>query len=202
MTDLQRAPVGRPRGFDADEALDKAMLVFWGRGYDGVSLSDLARAMGITKTSLYAAFGNKDDLFRKALLRYNEGPASYAVSALTEPTSREVATAYLTGSVRASTWPGGPPGCLSTQAFMAAGHLNQPLRDVLRAWQLESRSTLRDRFQRAIDDGDLPAASDPDLLARYLMMTADGLAVQASAGATRAELQQLADAAVRNWPPA
>ncbi|MDR7276360.1 TetR/AcrR family transcriptional regulator [Catenuloplanes atrovinosus] len=202
MVSRQGAPVGRPRGFDVDEALEKAMLVFWSRGYDGVSLSDLARAMGITKTSLYAAFGNKDELFQKALHRYSEGPASYAVDALAEPTSRAVAAAYLMGSVRTSTWPGGPAGCLSTQAFMAAGHLEKPLRDALDTWRVENRARLRARFARAIDEGDLPADADPDVLARYLMTTADGLAVQASAGATRAELEQVAHAAVRNWPPA
>lgn len=197
----KRGAVGRPRGFDADEALEKAMLVFWRRGYDGVSLSDLARAMGITKTSLYAAFGNKDDLFRKALVRYGEGPAAYAVTALDEPTAREVAAAYLKGSVLTCTWPGGPAGCLSTQAFMAAGHLEKPLREALDAWRVQNRARLSDRFRRAIAEGDLPPRADPDVLARYLMTTADGLAVQAAAGAGRAELQQVADAAVRNWPP-
>ncbi|WP_285472020.1 TetR/AcrR family transcriptional regulator [Actinoplanes sp. NBRC 101535] len=202
MESRQNAPVGRPRGFDADAALEKAMLVFWSRGYDGVSLSDLARAMGITKTSLYAAFGNKDELFQKALVRYAEGPAAYAVTALDEPTSRDVATAYLTGAVRTCTWPGGPAGCMSTQAFTAAANLENPLRAALDDWRVANRARLRDRFQHAVDAGDLPEGTDTDLLARYLMATADGLAVQASAGATREELQQLADAAVRNWPPA
>lgn len=177
------------------------MVVFWEEGYDGVSLADLARAMGITKTSLYAAFGNKEDLFRKALERYAEGPASYAARALAEPTAREVATAYLTGSVRASTQPGCPAGCLGVQGFLAAGHLGQTSRDALLAWRDEDRSRLRDRFQRAVDEGDLPPEADPAMLARYLMTMANGIAVQAAGGAGRDELQQMVDAALRNFPP-
>lgn len=86
------------------------MRVFWGQGYEGASLTDLTHAMGITRTSMYAAFGNKEDLFRKALERYTEGPASYGARALQDPTARQVAAAFLDGSVRATTRPGCPPG--------------------------------------------------------------------------------------------
>ncbi|WP_345575141.1 TetR/AcrR family transcriptional regulator [Nonomuraea rosea] len=199
---MRSAPIGRPRGFDADEALERAMVLFWEQGYEGVSLTDLTSAMGIAKTSMYAAFGNKEELFRKALQRYAEGPAAYAARSLEEPTAREVATAFLTGSVRASTRPGCPAGCLAVQGSLAAGDAGRATRDVLSAWRDEGRSHLRDRFQRAVDEGDLPAAADPALLARYLMTVANGIAVQAAGGAGRDELQRVADAALRNWPPA
>ena len=84
------ASVGRPRAFDTDAALEKAMMVFWHKGYDGASLTDLTDAMGINRPSLYAAYGNKEQLFRKALDRYGEGPASYFAEALEEPTARKV----------------------------------------------------------------------------------------------------------------
>ncbi|MFJ2675850.1 MULTISPECIES: TetR/AcrR family transcriptional regulator [unclassified Streptomyces] len=202
METTSRAPIGRPRGFDTDEALQRAMVVFWEHGYDGVSLTDLTRAMGITKTSMYAAFGNKEDLFRKALERYAEGPASYSARALREPTAREVATAYLTGSIQASTRAGCPAGCLGVQGFLAAEHLGQSVADALAAWRDDNRAHLRDRFQRAIDEGDLPVGTHPDTLAHYLMTMANGIAVQAATGATRDELQRVADAALHNWPPA
>ncbi|KUL63581.1 TetR/AcrR family transcriptional regulator [Streptomyces sp. NRRL S-1521] len=201
MEATKRTPVGRPRGFDTDEALQRAMLVFWEHGYDAVSLTDLTRAMGITKTSMYAAFGNKEDLFRKALERYAEGPASYSALALRKPTAREVATAYLTGSVHASTQAGCPAGCLGVQGFLAASHLGQSAGDALASWRNDNRAHLHDRFQRAIDEGDLPADANPDTLARYLMTMANGIAVQAAMGATRDELQQVADAALHAWPP-
>ncbi|GAA3170085.1 TetR/AcrR family transcriptional regulator [Streptomyces virens] len=197
----RKAPVGRPRGFDADEALERAMLVFWEQGYEGASLTDLTTAMGITRTSMYAAFGNKEQLFRKALERYTEGPASYAARAMEQPSAKEVATAFLAGSVRATTRPGCPAGCLGVQGSLAAGESGRAAQDALIAWRDDGRLRLRQRFQRAVDEGDLPADADPDLLARYLMTVANGIAVQAAGGATHSELQQVADAALRNWPP-
>ncbi|MEU1941769.1 TetR/AcrR family transcriptional regulator [Streptomyces sp. NPDC056697] len=197
-----KASIGRPRGFDADEALERAMRVFWEQGYEGASLTDLTSAMGITRTSMYAAFGNKEELFRRALERYTEGPASYAARALREPTARQVATAFLNGSVRATTRPGCPTGCLGVQGSLAAGDPGRPARDALIAWRDEAISHLRDRFQRAVDEGDLPPDTDPGLLARYLMTVANGIAVQAVGGATRDDLRQVADMALRTWPPA
>ncbi|MFE2448961.1 TetR/AcrR family transcriptional regulator [Stenotrophomonas sp. NPDC087984] len=197
-----KASIGRPRGFDADEALERAMRVFWEQGYEGASLTDLTSAMGITRTSMYAAFGNKEELFRRALERYTEGPASYAARALREPTARQVATAFLGGSVRATTRPDCPTGCLGVQGSLAAGDPGRPARDALIAWRDEAISHLRDRFQRAVDEGDLPPDTDPGLLARYLMTVANGIAVQAVGGATRDDLQQVADMALRTWPAA
>ncbi|MBE3014514.1 TetR/AcrR family transcriptional regulator [Microbispora sp. NEAU-D428] len=200
METRQKAPIGRPRGFDADEALERAMRVFWEQGYEGASLTDLTKAMGITRTSMYAAFGNKEDLFRKALERYTEGPASYGARALREPTARQVATAFLNGSVRATTHPGCPTGCLGVQGSLAAGTPGRSARDALIAWRNEAISLLRDRFQAAVDEGDLPPGADPGLLAHYVMTVANGIAVQAASGATRDDLQQVADMALRSWP--
>src|SRR4051812_14583807 len=163
-----KTPIGRPRGFDADAALERAMVVFWEQGYEGASLTDLTAAMGITRTSMYAAFGNKEDLFRKALERYAEGPAAYAALALELPTAREVATALLAGSVEASTRPECPAGCLGVQASLVAGEAGRAIRDALAAWRDDGRMHLRARFQRAVDEGDLPPDADPGLLARYV----------------------------------
>lgn len=201
MEITRKAPLGRPRGFDADEALERAMKVFWEQGYEGASLTDLTSAMGITRKSMYAAFGNKEDLFRKALDRYTDGPASYAARAMELPSAREVATAFLTGSVRATTSPGCPAGCLGVQGSLAAGDAGRVAQGTLTAWRDDGRARLRDRFRRAVDEGDLPPDADPELLARYLMTVANGIAVQAAGGATRPELQRVADAALRNWPP-
>jgi len=198
----ERAKNGRPRGFDADEALERAMRVFWEKGYEGSSLSDLTSAMGISRTSMYAAFGNKEDLFRWALERYTEGPAEYGARALQEPTARQVATAFLNGSVRATTRPDCPAGCLGVQGSLAAGATARNPREALIAWRNGAASRLRERFQQAVDEGDLPSDTDPALLARYIMTVSNGIAVQAAGGTTRNDLQQVADAALRNWPPA
>ncbi|GLJ87977.1 TetR/AcrR family transcriptional regulator [Streptomyces poonensis] len=202
MGTQRQTRIGRPRGFDADEALERAMRVFWEKGYEGAGLTDLTGAMGITRTSMYAAFGNKEDLFRKALERYTEGPASYVARALEEPTARQVAAAFLNGSVRATTHPDCPAGCLGVQASLAAGDTAGHARDALVTWRNEGTARLRDRFRRAVTEGDLPPDTDPGQLARYLMTVANGIAVQAASGATPDDLRQVADMALRSWPPA
>ncbi|MEU1303078.1 TetR/AcrR family transcriptional regulator [Streptomyces shenzhenensis] len=202
MRDQRKAPIGRPRGFDADKALEQAMRVFWGQGYEGASLTDLTNAMGISRTSMYAAFGNKEDLFQQALQRYTDGPAAYVPRALAEPTARQVATAFLSGSVQATTRPDSPAGCLGVQGSLAAGEPGRSARDTLAAWRNSGIALLEERFQRAVDEGDLPAGTDPGLLARYLMTVANGIAVQAAGGAARADLHMVADVALRQWPPA
>ncbi|MFG6200012.1 TetR/AcrR family transcriptional regulator [Nonomuraea sp. JJY05] len=196
----QSGPMGRPRGFDADEALERAMLVFWEHGYEGVSLARLTEAMGISTTSMDAAFGNKEELFRKALERYTEGPSAYLARALEEPTALGVASAILTGTVQTTTRPAHPHGCLGVQSALAAGDSGLGVRDLLIAWRNNGCSCVRERFQRAVDDGDLPPESDPALLARYVTTLAFGIAVQAASGVGRDELQEMADAALRNWP--
>ncbi|MFB4194182.1 TetR/AcrR family transcriptional regulator [Streptomyces carpaticus] len=200
METRQKGPLGRPRGFDADDALERAMRVFWAQGYEGASLTDLTQAMGITRTSMYAAFGNKEELFRKALERYTEGPASYVARALAKPTALDVATAFLNGAVEVSTRPGCPAGCLGVQGALAAGETGSTARDVLADWRNGGVGLLRDRFRQAVDEGDLPPGADPERLARYLMTFANGIAVQAAGGATREELQHVADMALRGWP--
>ncbi|GAA1002665.1 TetR family transcriptional regulator [Acrocarpospora pleiomorpha] len=201
MEKKQSGPIGRPRGFDADEALERAVLVFWEHGYEGASLANLTDAMGISTTSMYAAFGNKEELFRKALERYTEGPGAYLAQALEEPTALSVATAILAGTVRTTTRPAHPHGCMGVQGALAASDSGREVRDLLVAWRNNGYSSVRERFQRAVDDGDLPPESDPGLLARYVMTLASGIAVQAASGVCRDELQELADAALRDWPP-
>ncbi|MBB6119506.1 TetR/AcrR family transcriptional regulator [Nocardiopsis algeriensis] len=200
MRTRQNGRTGRPRGFDTDEALERAMLVFWERGYEGASLADLTGAMGISATSMYAAFGNKEELFRKALERYTEGPGAYLSQALEEPTALAVATAILTGAVRTTTRPAHPHGCMGVQSALTTGDSGREVRDLLAAWRNNGCSRVRERFQRAVDEGDLPPQADPALLARYVATLVFGIAVQAASGVGRDELQEMADAALRNWP--
>lgn len=192
---------GRPREFDVDEALEIAVLVFWERGFAGASITDLTAAMGISRKSMYAAFGNKEELFEAALARYTEGPAAYAARALRQSTARSVATEFLAGCVHATTRPAYPAGCMAVQGALVAGETARPAYDALVAWRDEGRDELRKRFEQATIDGDLTPATSPALLARYVITVANGIAVQASGGAERDELQAVADAAVRHWPP-
>src|SRR5438094_4700649 len=121
-------PSGRTRQFDVDEALDRALEVFWARGYEGATLPELTRAMGINRPSLYAAFGNKEQLFRKALDRYAEGPARYVREALEESTARAVAQQLLRGTIDLATDRRHPRGCLMVQGALACGETAECIR--------------------------------------------------------------------------
>src|SRR5271166_2829743 len=112
-------PVGRPRAFDVEKALDRALEVFWRKGYEGATLPDLTRAMGINRPSLYAAFGNKETLFRKTIERYIDGPGSHVALALEEPTARAVVERLWSATIELTAGPRGPRGCFLVQAALA-----------------------------------------------------------------------------------
>jgi AcrR family transcriptional regulator len=192
-------PTGRPREFDVDEALDRALKVFWRKGYEGATLPELTEAMGINRPSLYAAFGSKEGLFRKALDRYAQGPAGYVRAALAEPTARAVAERLLAGTIDLVTDRRNPRGCLVVQGALACGEAAESVRRELAARRLASEAALRERFERALEEGDLPAGSDPADLARYIITVIQGIAVQAAGGASRPDLRRVAEMALRAW---
>ena len=193
--------MGRPREFDPDQALDIALHVFWRRGYEGASINDLTEAMGITKPSLYAAFGNKEELFRKALDRYVDGPGGYVQVALAKPTAREVVEHMLFEAADAVTDPNNPPGCLAVQGALTCGEAAESIKQELMARRAQGEKDLRERFARAVAEGDLPDDADAADLARYLSAVLQGMAVQAAGGATRAQLRKIAEITLRSWPP-
>jgi AcrR family transcriptional regulator len=193
----ERKKAGRPREFDTDDALDKAMHLFWEKGYDGTSLAELAMVMGITKPSLYAAFTDKQGLFEAALARYAEGPNSFAVRAHKLPTARGVVKALLDGAVNVSTCSSGPRGCMFTQATMA----NDPeVRDAAAENTRRGERMLEQRFLKARDSGELPANTDCAALARYYTTVALGITIRGASGSSRKELREVVDAAMNAWP--
>jgi AcrR family transcriptional regulator len=194
------APRGRPRSFDIDNALARALQVFWHKGYEGATLSDLTQIMGINRPSLYAAFGNKEALFRKALDRYADGPAAYVREALQEPTAFAVVERLLLGAVNLLTDPKTPPGCLMVQGALSCGEAADPIRQELAARRAAGEATLRQRLTRAMRDGDLPADANCADLARFVCVVLHGMAVQAAGGASRSQLRRVAETALRAWP--
>jgi len=191
---------GRPRAFDVDKALDRALNVFWRKGYEGTSLDDLTAAMKINRPSLYAAFGNKENLFRRALERYSSGPAAHTCAALQAPTARAVAKRMLLGTVTLLTNPRHPRGCLIVQGALACGEGSESVQRELARHREAAVTALRKRFERARRDSDLPRSADAATLARYVLTVVHGLAVQAASGATRAELLRVVKIALRAWP--
>ena len=191
-------PSGRTRQFDVDEALDRALEVFWARGYEGATLMELTRAMRINRPSLYAAFGNKEQLFRKALDRYQTGPMSFLTEALRKPAARAVAEAIFSGFVRMQRDRDKARGCLVVSGALACGEEGERVRRQLAQLRQAIVTALRARFERA---GDLPAGTDCATLARYVATVLGGLAVQAASGATEEELRLVSALAMRAWPP-
>ena len=193
-------PMGRPRAFDIDQALDCALKVFWSKGYEGASLSDLTKAMGINRPSLYAAFGDKEGLFRKALDRYSIRSATYFGEALNQPTARAVVERLLQGAAESLTDPRNPRGCLYVQGALACGKDADCIRRELISRRAAGEVEIYQRLKRAKAEGDLPPDSNPADLARFVATVTQGMAVQAAGGATRAELERVAQTALRAWP--
>jgi AcrR family transcriptional regulator len=192
--------IGRPRTFDVNQALDRALEVFWRKGYEGATSCDLTAAMGINPPSLYAAFGNKEGLFRQALDRYWGLRTAFWDDALAAPTARAVAETLLRGTAKFLGDPCHPKGCLAVQGALASGGEEDCIRKELEKRRGTSQAEIRERFKRARREGDLPADADPAVLARFLATVIEGMAVQAASGATRKELERVAETALLAFP--
>jgi AcrR family transcriptional regulator len=190
-------PMGRPREFDMDAALDEAMEVFWRRGYEGATIAELTGAMGINPPSLYAAFGNKEGLLKAALDRYMVKRNECMEEILAAPTAREVVETGLLKLADLQTDPENPPGCLLVAGGLACGVGSENIPFELAAHRAQTEDQMRERFIRAREEGDLSPDSDPAALARYLSAVIAGIGVLASAGATREQLREVAMVAVK-----
>lgn len=197
---MKERKIGRPRTFDADNALEKAMKVFWEKGYEGSSLPELTEAMGMNRPSLYAVFGNKENLFRLALERYGATHDPLFDAALEKNTARETVEHFLRGNANAQTQEETPHGCLVINGALACSDDALPIRNSLIERRAAAEVRLRERFERAQVEGDLPADFCASQMARYVMTVSNGMAVQAAAGATRQQLQEVVDQVLRGWP--
>ncbi len=154
-------PAGRPRTFDLERALDRALNVFWRKGYEGTSLADLTEAMGINRPSLYAAFGNKETLFRKAMGADEQKTAACMQSALEEPNVCAVVEKLLQRNIEVTTDPNSPPGCFMVQGALACSDAADPLKIEMAKRRSQLETLLRKRFVRAVEEGDLSANANP-----------------------------------------
>lgn len=192
--------LGRPRKFDKDLALDTALQVFMQKGYEATSLTDITEALGINRPSVYAAFGNKEELFAQALAKYNQGPIAYLNDVLSEKTSRDVVKELLMKSVELLTCAEQPRACLAIQSSisseLAVAGIQQNIVDGLH--QIEVN--IKNRFDQAIAQGDLPKDTDSWLLTKYVTTIHKGLSIQASNGTSAEELYGIVEITLQSWP--
>lgn len=192
--------MGRHREFDVDQALDAALCVFWRKGYEGASYTDLTQATGVERPALYSAFGNKEALFRRALERYYEHYLDFIPVALTLPTSRDVAEHILRSAADLNTRYPDRTGCLGIHGSLAGSDDAEPIRRALIEARAGGEALLRERFERAKQEGDLPQSANCAALAAYVCTVLHGMAVQAKAGFSLEVLNTIVDQALSTWP--
>ncbi|GAA3387422.1 TetR/AcrR family transcriptional regulator [Cryptosporangium minutisporangium] len=191
---------GRPRAFDRTTALRRAMAVFWTRGYAGASMTDLTGAMGINSPSLYAAFGSKEQLFREAVTYYDEVESAAAAEALhAGPTARDAIAEVFRINVEAYTDPDKPRGCMIVLAATAEADYSEGLRSHVAELRRSTERGFRERIERGINDGDVPAGTDAAALAAFYHTVLQGMSLEARDGASRAALAAVAESALAAW---
>jgi AcrR family transcriptional regulator len=191
---------GRPRAFDRAQALEKAMLLFWEKGFQGAAMSELTAAMGINSPSLYAAFGSKDALYREAMALY-EGcdGAELGRAIAAAPTARAAIQTYLMRSAALFTRPGKPAGCMVVLSVVHGAGTSEQTGRELRDARAEMQAVLEARLRQAVAAGELPASCDPAAIASFYVTVQQGMSIRARDGATRAELEAVVQAAMAAW---
>jgi AcrR family transcriptional regulator len=191
---------GRPRSFDCGEVLDQAMAVFWKQGFAGTSYSDLTAATGLNKPSLYAAFGDKAQLFAKVLNRYNAGPNARALEAFAaSPSFLSGVGDLLNSFADFYSAPGAAAGCLVLTALSESSTPDFPpgLHAQLVEAAQSSQKVVAARVNRARDTGELAAEADVEGIVGFITTFGLGIAAAAKAGATRDTQQAAIDCALK-----
>ncbi len=193
---------GRPRAFDIEQALLSALEVFRKKGYEGASLTDLTEAMKINRSSFYATFGSKENLFHQALDVYmNQGPIQASLAALQEPTAYLVIEKLLHANADSVVDPNHSPGCLTVKAALTGSKETDPIQQLLTDLRVQIEQALTTRLQQARVDGDLPEHIDPAALSRYVATLIAGMSIQAVNGASRAELEDMINIVLSTLSP-
>lgn len=205
MESSKSPPRERPsrRQFDRDEALGVAMRLFWQHGYEATSMAMLLEAMNLTAPSLYAAFGNKEQLFQAAVDRYAQTIGAKILAPLQESLSaREAIEQMLLNGVAVVSSSKNPQGCLASfGAINVANPASSPV-TLLQALRASMAKRIRERLDRAIAEGELPSSVDPARLARFFHAVLGGIQLRSLDGVTRAELEMIVQDAMASWPAA
>lgn len=206
MKQVQNAPSpearkrGRPLSFDREQAIQQAMLLFWEHGYEATSLNDLTKALKVTPSSIYTAFGDKKGLFMAAVQRYTSGPITSESIIQEAVTAREAAASLLRAAAIGFTGESTPRGCLLASSAISCSAMAQDVKDAVASLRTGIESSLRNKIERSIKDGSLPADAHPSALAAHTMAVIQGMSTLARDGATRVILLSVVDTAMRCWP--
>ena len=184
---------GRPRSFDRDAALDRAIIIFWAKGYNGASVDDLTESMGISRPSLYATYGNKHDLFMAAIDRYAETLGCEPVEAFFgEPHITDAVAAFLDMVIRCTTAEDAPKGCLILSVATVRAQEDAQVRDKLSVMFSEFDRLITDGFLAARDQGQLPQDANPQAFASMVISISHSFAARARVGASPEDLSGMA----------
>jgi len=191
---------GRPREFDRDQALRKAMLLFWQHGYEGTSMSALVEALGIASARIYAAFGSKEQLFREAVALYEEGEGGFAPRALEQASLRDAIGSMLRDAVLTYTRRGRPHGCLVVSSASSVSPDGEGVRDWLGSHRRQRTAAIIARLQQAQAAGELAADLSVQALGDHFATVLHGISVQARDGISRERLLAMVEVALAPLP--
>lgn len=201
-TDSAYRGKGRPRAFDREQALHRALEVFWRHGYEPASVAELCNAMEIKPPSLYATFGNKASLFLEALRYYEstywDAPAKRFMN---EPDVYTAVTNFFSESAQILLSPETPCGCMLVLAAINIAEDEKEIIESVRELRFATKKMFADRLRRAIQDAQIPPDTDVPALAGALATLLEGLSIQARDGLFQSELKAIAAHAVRMLPP-
>jgi AcrR family transcriptional regulator len=200
MTTKTKKAGGRPLEFDREKALNAALRVFWEKGYDGTSLSDLTAAMGINRPSMYLSFGNKETLFQKAMEGYTQKNAQLIADCFLAESAREGMERLLRKAVNVFTDPKNPGGCFGNTGTLTCSSVSDEMKRYLEQRWKSFDLTLKRRFDRAVTAGELASGTSTKDLAHYYSVVFQGLGLHAKRGSTRKELLRVVGLAMENWP--
>lgn len=196
-----KAVRGRPRRFDQETALIRAMELFWQRGFEATSMSELTEAMGMSPSSIYSTWGDKEGLFQAALAHYTSGPGSFSAQALSTPgQAREAVALMLDRAAAELTQEGRPLGCLVALSGNQCSPAARAVSDSLAAFRRQSQEALEARLRSGQERGELAAEVDPLELAVFYTTVLGGMSIQARNGATTEALRAVARRAMLAWP--
>ncbi|WP_062017940.1 TetR/AcrR family transcriptional regulator [Aureimonas sp. AU4] len=190
---------GRPASFDRDDVLDKAMRVFWEKGYASASMSDLTTAMGIASPSIYAAFGSKEGLYREALDRYVALSREGLARILELPTARESVEGLLLKAVAAFSRSGVPSGCMLEQTVAEIGDQSPELAESLGKMRAVNDANFLARLRKGVEEGDVAPGTDIAAVAAFYITVRKGLSLTAKGGASPDEMRSVVASAMTAW---